>query len=475
MRSSAKNVPQAGLLVFFLVFATACTGPSSSKGKRASGRGLSTPNIILISIDTLRSDHMSLYGYERPTTPFLEKWARQAVVFEEFSQNGGGTLPSHTTMLTSLYPRTHRVFPARKQPIPESWTTLAEHLRSRGYQTGGFVDCIWLMRKFGFSQGFDQFDEAGGHAQKILPRVIDWLNRRNEKPLFLFLHLYDVHSKPEGLPYHCPEPFFSEHLAKKCESFDGCRVGQCATRFLKKVNRELAAGKDVSEFLKPDEVAYIESLYDLGIQYIDDQLRSFFKQLADMGINQNSLIVVTADHGENFFEHGRFLHSLGLYDTMTQVPLIIRYPGGKYGGVRVSEPGSMVDLAPTILEIAGLSPLEKAQGRSLVPTFRDHRSVWKESYIWEAIRTPSWKYVKSRGELFDLRSDPGEQENLAPQHPELVEKFDSILKRREEDAIAFRGRLQSSETPGRAGLSAEEQQQLEALGYLSPNQDHETY
>jgi len=460
----------AGISLLFLLVIGCSKNPAMEKSGTSPNE--TRPNIILISIDTLRADHMSLYGYAKNTTPFLRALAEEALVFDEFSENGGGTLPSHVSMLTSLFPRTHRILPARKLPIPEEWTTLPEHLQSLGYHTGGFTDCIWLMRKFGFEQGFDHFDDLGGHALEIIPRVYQWLETKKRKdPFFLFIHLYDVHSKPEGLPYHSPEPYFSEHLPKTHPSFDGCRMGECATRFLKKVNRGLAAGNAVSAYLSSPEISYVESLYDLGIGYIDEQLQRFIEKLRKDGLYDSSLIVITADHGENFLEHGRFLHSQGLYDSMTQVPLLIKLPGGAFGGTRITFPASIVDIAPTILATTGLPPLEHMQGKSLVPTWEEQHPVWKETYIWEAVRTPQWKYVKPRKELFHLQDDPGEQHNLADQHPELIQELGARLGRFEKEAIAFRDELRNQKTSGSAELTVSEREELQSLGYLSSRED----
>jgi len=460
----------ATLLVVIVVGSSACR-KESADGSSIPAHG-TPPNVILVSIDTLRADHMSLYGYSRSTTPFLEELAEDAIVFDQFSQNGGGTLPSHVTMLTSLYPRTHQIFPGRDVPMPESMVTLAEHLKIHRYETGGFVDCIWLTRKFGFSQGFDHFDDQGGNIVSIGPKVFDWLHDQPASPFFLFLHVYDVHSKPDGLPYHCPEPFFSENLRFNSDSFDGCRSGLCATRFLRMVNARLDEGKEISDFLTPEEIKFLVELYDTGIAYIDEQMRLLIEELKSLGLYDNSLIVVTADHGENFMEHNRLLHSLGLYDTVTQVPLIIKMPEDAFGGTRVPHIASIVDIVPTILDIVGLPALPVSQGKSLVPMFAEDLPISDEVYIWQALRTERWKYVKTRGELFDLQDDPGERLNQASAHPDLVKAFDEKLQALETKAVADRADLKalSMAGEGSTGLSEEEIDQLKSLGYLDGDQ-----
>jgi len=426
-------------------------------------------NVILISIDTLRADHMSLYGYKRDTTPQLEAFAKEAVVFDSFVNNGGGTLPSHMSMMTSLHPQTHFILPESGNVLQPERVTLAESLKAKGLATAGFVDSGWLRGKFGFDQGFDRYDDYGGHFVKILPKANWWIDHNKEKPFFLFLHTYDVHSGQHKLPYECPEPDMHRYTAGfEDVKFDGCKNGICATELLKWVNQGVEAEKfKASSVFSKREIAYITALYDGGIHYVDGQLGKFFARLRELGLFDRSLIIITADHGEEFLEHGYLIHDQDGYEELAHIPLIIRFPGGKYGGRRIQYLAAMVDIMPTILKRVGGDIPDEAQGYDLMPTIVYGAPVRRDAHQFMSLRTERFKYFISPTQLYDLHSDPGETLNIQNGEPGLSR----VLKKRLEDLLGkddadHRAFVKKYGEASKFQLAPSEAEQLKALGYL---------
>lgn len=428
-------------------------------------------NILLISLDALRADHLGLYGYHRPTSPRLEELAADAVVFDAFLNNGGATLKSHKSMMTSLRPGVHTQWPVKSRVLDTAHRTLAEHLRKAGYTTAGFVDRAWLVSEMGFSQGFDLYDDAGGRFRTILPKVNEWLRTNGDRKFFLFLHSFDIHAQGGQLPYDCPGEYPTLYSSSYDVDFDGCGEAGCSALLLRTWNEEILRGRaKVSDFLSPQELGFMEALYDGCINYSDDQLGRLFDEMRRLNLYDNTLIVVTSDHGENFGHHGIFLHdnaNLG-YESTAWIPLLIKFPDSRFGGRRVSHLGAMIDLLPTLLEAAGLPPEPRAQGRSLLPTVREDLSVRDAVLIGRGLRTAGWKFLEERQELFRLASDPGETRNLYDSEPRQVERLRrQFLKLKNEDEVWIEQRsdeAQASVSPD--DLSDEDIRQLRALGYL---------
>jgi len=456
------------IIVITTVIATAiaaCGGRAESTG----GLPCSDCNVILISLDTLRADHLGAYGYQRPTSPHLDALADDGVLFENFVHNGGGTLPSHLTMLTSLRPTTHGVDPRNGRQLEAGHLTLAEHLRSAGYATAAFTDGGWMRARFGFGQGFDLFDEQGGRFANILPKVLNWLHDNRDRPFFLFVHSYDIHSETVRLPYDCPQGYAKTFLPPQGQGFDGCRDGRCASEFLSWANARIRNGEARAEdFLDHQEVETLEALYDGCIRYADDQVGQLFDRLRDLDLYDRSLIVVTSDHGEEFTEHGRFLHDQGGYEPLVHVPLILKLPYSSVRQRRVSRLAAMVDLLPTALDVVGVEPDAGVQGHSLLPTFLRDEAVRQAAVMFKVVRTPRWKLFLNTEELYDLSADPEEQRNLFHSSDALVQRF-RAYQQRQAEADAEQRRNFAAETPARApeiSLSDQEVRELKALGYL---------
>jgi arylsulfatase len=343
------------------------------------------PPIVLIAVDTLSAKNLSLYGYSRLTSPALDRLAGDSIVFQRCATNATWTVPSMMSMLTGLFANSHRlgVSPNLQQPqVWEQWLlatnrwTLAESLRSAGYDTAAFVDSLWITPRFGFSQGFESFDWSAGEIDKVDPsggirhvtqQAREWLGSRPAgRPFFLFLHCFDVHG-----PY----------------SPDEAHRGLFRDDELFAQDRELPAGGVPNVFgIVPQYIttaeyagdrparvsaARLRAAYDEGIHMVDEELGRFFDWLRERGLYDETLIVVTADHGETL-DSGPYYFGHGvLDDEVVHVPLVVKLPGQERAKTSVARTVQSVDLYPTIQELAGVTPhAASLHGRSLVPLLR---------------------------------------------------------------------------------------------------------
>ena len=367
-------------------------------------------NLVLVSIDTLRADHLSLYGYERPTSPYLETLAKESIVFENVIAQSTWTTPSHAAMFTSRYP-TELGLRSWPDPgrIPDAFPTLPESLRNEGFATHAFTESAWMAGKFGFERGFDRYDSTGGLMRRIFPRMEIALPSFVNDRFFLFLHTYDVH--------------WYEPIQEALRPFE--RPYRGSLRPSNQLRRDVQNPRNRAwrESLTPTDLDYLVDLYDGSIREVDGYLERLVEVLKKAGVWENTLLVITADHGEEFLEHGLTGHGFSAYDEQIRVPLIVRLPKGAHGGRRVREQARSIDLYPTLLEWLGVSdPPVGLRGRSLapvldgkldeIPAFVDRGHVPKV-----CIRTPEWKLIhdtKFNGfEAYELSSDPAESKNLA--------------------------------------------------------------
>jgi len=467
-RPGASWLALAGLLLTATGLLLGCG--SIENPERGDGYPCQGCNLILISIDTLRADHLGIYGYERPTSPHLGQLASEGILFENFIHNGGGTLPSHLTMLTGVSPVTHGIHPGNAVRLEDERITLAEQLGSAGYATAAFTDGGWMSRKFGFDQGFDVYDDTvvNGHFAATLPKARRWIEGHREKPFFLFLHTYDVHSEWKRLPYDCPGDFPTLYNGDYDGDFDGCRSGDCAAKLLAAVNTAIAAGRvPPFEAFQPDDVEYIKSLYDGCINYADERIGELVEFLKSLGIYDETVIAITSDHGEEFQDHGRFLHDQGGYEEFVRLTLIVRLPHSRFGDTRVPHLAAMIDLMPTLLAILDVPVGDQAQGSSLVPSIADDRAVRRSVHVYSVLRTDRWKYFRDAKELYDLEADPQEVNNVYDEQPKLLERLDAqltaVLNEDFRAADSFRRMVAGGEA---VELTEEERRNLEALGYL---------
>ena len=427
------------------------------------------PNVLLVSVDTLRADRLSLYGYSRPTSPHLKAWAESsAVVFEKAVAQSPWTLPSHTSLFTGLDALRHGV--NHPSQVPNHLRTLAEVLRDAGYTTLGVTGGSYLHPRFGLAQGFDRYRSSEVPLQEELASNIatanEWLRAQAEaQPFFLFFHTYEVHS-----PYNAREPYFSElgtwdlpleEYVITRSAGDGARYGfQTRQGFVRYSSNAEAPEKS----LGIDELPLVTDLYDSSIAYTDEMLHGLFSTLRSLGLEEETLVILTSDHGEALGEHGLAGHS-SLYDHNVLVPLVIALPGGQGAGGRVRQQVRSIDVLPTVLEALGLPPVQGIDGVSLLPFFEgEEAAVPSEATSYSSrnnyglsLRVDGrFKYIFQNNpwpkqveeELYNLAHDPEEVQNLAPgssQLPNLRSRAKALL---EGDVPALRLRFDNrSEGP----------------------------
>jgi arylsulfatase A-like enzyme len=302
-----------------------------------------TRPVILISVDTLRADHLHCYGYERETSPHIDALAEDGVLFENVLAAAPWTLPSHVSLLTGLYGAHHQVY-QEDQRMDPALSTLAEHFRSRdflcsAYTGGGFVSSV-----YGFSKGFSSYLEGAGgvfhqdSAERMYSAVSEWLDQSRGRDFFLFIHTYQPHS-----PYACPPPYKIMFLEEDAQFGHVDLLGH------------LGGKSEIFRPLPDAERRNIIALYDGEIRYTDERLVGpLIEKLKQMGLYDNALIVFTSDHGEEFFDHGGWGHGQSMYNESLRVPLIIKFPHSRHRGIRVPDWVSLVDIMPTMLEEAGI-------------------------------------------------------------------------------------------------------------------------
>lgn len=397
-----------------------------------------TRNLIFISLDTTRADRLGCYGWKDASTPVLDGLASRGVLFERAYAPVPLTLPSHTTMFTGLYPPEHGVHNNGQASLPASLPTLATELQASGYDTAAFVAAFVLDKKFGLSRGFDHYNDDlsqadqslhGHHRSRegriVISSAMQWIERRKENPFFCWIHLFDPH-----FPYSSHPDRFKDQFAS--DPYDG----------------ELA--------------------------YVDQEIGRLLKKLDEAELLESTTIVIVGDHGESLNDHGERAHGMTLYEPVLRVPLLIINAPGSTAGHRVAQPVSLVDLFPTLLEsMQGRKDLQ-CSGRSLLPCLRgeslDPGNCYAETD--EPFQTAHWapqkalinsnvKYIRSpKPELYDLRADPGELNNLASISPDLLQEMDTQLMAMEH---AMADRVTKA-----IELTDQERQTLNSLGYASP-------
>ncbi len=363
-RRAARRTAIARVLVAFAPVAAGCDSPAGD-----SPRGL-----ILVSIDTLRADHLGAYGYGRATSPFFDQLASQGTLFERAIVQLPGTLPSHMSIFTGLYPAEHGVYPP-DSVLSVEVPTVPEVLRAHGWRTAGFTEGGYVDGHYGFARGFELFeDEPVGGSRAVettFERGLDFLTGlAPDERFFLFLHTYVVHD-----PYAPPPPYpnlFWEG-APPPDAWEPTGPNLTA------VNRGERA-------VTPATVAWFEALYDASIRYMDDRLRFFFARLDELGLTEQTTIVLTSDHGEEFLEHGKLVHQQ-IYQETVRVPLLVVEPGRRTGA-RVGALVESVDLAPTLWELAAVATPPPTSGRSLAHLLRRPKGTHRDEAYSEQFGTP---------------------------------------------------------------------------------------
>ena len=436
-------------------------------------RGADRPDILMISIDTLRADHMGAYGYERPTTPGLDELAADALLFENAFSHSPKTAISHMSMLTGLYPLAHGVRQWDEQGgerLSDDIPTLATLLSRAGYNTVGFGGGGHMRSELGFDQGFDEWRREGSfrlatsHALDAVRR----LATDPDRPFFFFLHNYVVHD-----PYVPPGRYRSQFVDPE---YSGTIVGDA-----NELDRLAGSGWEGRHAYyweqvdreSPEDIQRLIDLYDAGIRRMDDDLTELLTTLRADGALDNAIVVFVSDHGEEFLEHGDFLHNQ-VYQELLHVPFIIQFPGQRgqsLNGKRETAVVQMVDLVPTLLDYIGVDVPDHIQGRSLLPMLEDGASYdapvlssWPRG-LQRSLRVGDWKLIRkgSELELYNLASDPLETNNLAAAEPERLAELKDKMGEIVSASRDLRSAVRSGETVIPTGEALEE---LRALGYV---------
>lgn len=384
------------------------------------------PNLVLVTIDTLRADRLGCYGYSKAETPHLDRLAAGGALFENAVTQAPLTAPSHASMFTGLTPVQHGVRDTGGFVLDSRHTTLAEALSQQGWDTAAFVGASVLKKSFGFTQGFSVYDDqmpkagpgAGGtefperRAAEVVDRATQWLSGRAVgKPFFLWVHLFDPHG-----PYDPPSPFREKHAGRP---------------------------------------------YDGEVAYTDQQLGRLLQSVPD-----NTLVAVVSDHGESLGDHGEYTHGVFLYDSTLRIAFLLSGPGVSKG-LRVKQQARAMDLPRTLLDLMGVSAPEPIQGASLVPALAGREASVPDSYGetlysklnmgWaelRTIRTARWKFIRApKPELYDLSADPGETNNVIATHPAEARELEARLGT-------------SPEKVETSAVNPKTMAQLRSLGYL---------
>ena len=459
------------LLNFLVTFSTGCS-PEVNR----------PPNIILIVLDTVRKDHLSCYGSKRETTPNIDRLAGQGVLFTNAVSTASWTLPSHASMFTGLYPSTHKATFAKAHIedvtaltkvnfLDEKFTTLAEVLKDHGYATGGFVAAAWCRAVFGLGQGFDVYSDdyrspGGRTAREINDDAFEWLKNQKKGPFFLFINYFDAHS-----PFDPPESFKTLYQDDP-KSMDGYIQENKTISYVIKNKIKL------TDALKERILA----LYDGEINYVDSEIGRLAAFLKSLKVYDNSIIIITSDHGESFGEHYLMDHGRALYEELIHVPLIIIGPNFSKG-VRREFLVQNVDFMPTILDLLKIEIPLSCQGKSfLKPMMSQDTSPTRMSAFSEAsaeqnwikdygerfnrnqksIRTKEWKLIRSSNgeiELYQISTDPEELWNLVEDKPEEASRL-------MENLFQWERTVYSDKPESQKDIGEETQEQLRSLGYI---------
>ena len=431
------------------LFLMGCTQPTVTR--------CSDCHVFLISIDTLRADHLGCYGYNRPTSPHIDAFRKDAVLFEWAISHAPSTTPSHAAIFTGLIPSSHGAFYVRRSGIRADVQTLPEVLKARGFETASFNGGAQLHSDFGFSRGFDIYSSYPTNDyehERFADRVagaLQWLNEKPRAQSFVFLHSYDIHS-----PY-APDP---KHLSIFSEHYSGPVPAIVTARFLHKIN----IGRQ--RINAADRQRIIDS-YDAEIRGVDEAFARFIAELKRLGIYDKSIIIVTSDHGEEFGEHGKIgWHSHTLYDELLHVPLIVKLPQQQFANRSIAQQVRGIDILPTILDLLNAPALPTIEGQSLVrlmqhgvdPSLGAHAISQKDVGRPKApssARTERWKLYRHK--LYDLKQDPHETTDTSSTHPTAKSELEDVVRQ----WTAPKAPTNSKPVE----IDTETLEQLESLGY----------
>ncbi len=462
------------------IFASICAIPLTAKGQ--SNSPAEPPNVLLITIDTLRADHLGTYGYPRKTSPAIDSLAKRGVQFERTMCNWPKTTPSVVSFLTGTYGTTNGVRGGCQQPMPTDLLSIAEVFEQAGYATAAVSNNPNLSINYQFNQGFEEFfeiwEEDPSNCETVTSKALEWIEATSTKPFFLWVHYLTPHTLyTPKTPYD--EEFVDDGLHEEPDRilpiFNGTYFGG--------LNRKLT-------YLAPHtNLHHYISQYDGEIAWVDEEVGRLLKNLDFLGLSSDTLVVLTSDHGEELGEHAYYFeHGTQVYQTTMHVPLILSFPDRIPAGKTISHYTTLLDLFPTLLDYAGIDIPESAEGESLsgliegahtktVPVFaeggyRNRETGRYSTVVWN----DNWKLIHvSDGtyRLFNLERDPDEQTDILLENKgaarRLIRLLDRFEKRLGIKKKKPNNRMNSDNSNKPVSeLSERTRAQLEALGYLKP-------
>lgn len=460
----------------------------SSQAERPQG-------VIFIVTDTLRRDHLDVYGHNRETAPELRRLAQEGALFRDAQSEATWTKAAIPSLLTSLYPASHGVVDFNDR-LPASAETVAETYRKAGYATLSMSSVFFTGRVSNLHQGFEELHESGSlttrptskTAREYVDRLLPWLEDHRDVPFFVFLHLFDPHFPYESFrPY---DTWYADPAGKAAYAEQIAAVRPLIAEPLLQMvgmpsRAELqAAGVDPDAFVKQNR-----DWYDGSIRGLDYEIGRLMSHLRSLGLDDSTLVAVVADHGEEFLDHGRMFHGQSVYGELTNVPLLLWGPGRIPAGTVVEETVQTIDLMPTLLDLSGLRAPEGLQGASLAGLLGKDGTSWRRPAFSEkaevkdvlgppprdtqsfAVVHEGWKLIYNEKrpagapeyELYDHRKDPLNRTDVAAQHPQEVARLAQLIQGWRQRTL--KQRLPSDADAGK-GLGAEELERLRSLGYI---------
>ena len=432
------------------------------------------PNVLLVVADALRADHLGCYGYSRPVSPFIDKFAEESVLFEKHLSNSPWTKPSMGTIFTSLYPYEHRAF-FWTDNLSSSSLSLAEIFRNKNYRTLAIQTNTSITTKHNFSQGFQEYRELPlKKGDAVTNEFITWLRKTRKKPFFAYLHYMDTH-----MPYNAPEEFSRIFQLENSDSSGPVDFKTLDIRILTRLG------------IEPQEQRSLIELYNRAVKDIDHNFKRIIGSLQKQGLLENTIVIFTSDHGEEFWDHEGFAHGHTLYNELLHVPLIVHYPLA-FRPSRVTPYTQHADIFPTVLSMTGIQKAYESKGNDMTPLFFSgnedaERVLFFEGLLFGAekrgVIQDGWKLIENttfRGEdtllllgdlekfgnsqknesfeLYDLNQDFSERENKSERFPQIVDLLKKHLLLKTTSGIDLIRRKKTR--------LEEKRESLKTLGYI---------
>jgi arylsulfatase len=481
-------MPRVALVLLTVLTAAGCRSGGDGRG---AGDAPPARGVVFVLIDALRASHLGAYGYQRPTSPHIDAVAAEGTLFENALTTAPWTLPAMGSVWTGLYPSVHgatkrsneaalATSPAAFRPmsvLDASRTTLAEMLHREGIATAAFVDGVYGGALFGFARGFDRFVEEGPTGARMnVEAALAWLDEARPSRFFVYLHLVDVHSPylPTQIPAASPgrpgDDGAAALLRQEQQRFRQFDFDPGYGGTVDGSQPSLARLRAAEPAPDARDVEHLIALYDRGIAYTDYWIGQLVAGLRRRGLLDHTLLMITADHGEEFFDHGALEHGVNQYDEVMKVPLIVRQ--APTAARRVTQQASLLDVTPTVLAFFGLQIPSGLHGISLLPALAGDplpdRILFSEadqSGRVKAMRSNSFKFIRhgARRELYDLRVDARETQNLCP--PGEAGACDDFAGMMEQWEAEMARRAALGPTPPEAAIDPGTRERLRALGY----------